>query len=44
MLNSLDMTSDDPEELRSANRLLSDEVKALKASSLYFDAYPASRK
>ena len=29
MLNSLDMTSDDPEELRSANRLLSDEVKAL---------------
>jgi transposase len=29
MLNSLDMTSDDSEELRSANRLLSDEVKAL---------------
>ncbi len=29
MLNSLDMTSDAPAELRSANRLLSDEVKAL---------------
>ena len=29
MLNSLDLTSDDPEELRSVNRLLADEVKAL---------------
>ena len=29
MLNSLDITPDDPEELRSVNRLLADEVKAL---------------
>jgi len=29
MLNSLDITPDDPAELRSVNRLLADEVKAL---------------
>jgi len=29
MLNSLDIVPDDPEELRSVNRLLADEVKAL---------------
>lgn len=29
MLNSLDIIPDDPEELRSVNRLLADEVKAL---------------
>lgn len=29
MLSSLDITPDDPEELRSVNRLLADEVKAL---------------
>ncbi|WP_300074565.1 IS66 family transposase zinc-finger binding domain-containing protein [uncultured Ruegeria sp.] len=29
MLNSLNITPDDPEELRSVNRLLADEVKAL---------------
>lgn len=29
MLNDLDITPNDPEELRAVNRLLADEVKAL---------------
>lgn len=45
MLNSLDITPDDPAELRSVNRLLADEVKALslKAEQLQHQLHGHNR-
>jgi transposase len=34
MLKDLDITPDDPAELRAVNRLLADEVKALRRRTL----------